>query len=144
VFVDFVQTAEGEKIMKYYKDFLSKEAFEKIVQRVAEEKEGTLLDVEQFVALFETLKETTKEEYLLYAKTLAKGMMPEARLQLFEQLSDKNDEATQAYLYTAFDLEMIDLADEILDASSPEEYKNFRAYKALKECNQNFNIDLFI
>ena len=61
-----------------------------------------------------------------------------------DNLSEKDDEATPAYLYTAFDLEMIDLANEILDASQPDEYKNFRAYKALKECNKNYNIDLFV
>jgi hypothetical protein len=39
---------------------------------------------------------------------------------------------------------MMDLADDILDASSAEEYQNFKAYKALKECNKNYSIDLFI
>ncbi len=143
VFSDFVESAEGEKIMAYYKEFLTKEALWKILKRVAQNEQEVGLDVEQIIELI-TAVELSKDEYIEISKILAKGMMPENRLRIFELLSEKDDKATEAYLYTAFDLEMIELADEILEASPPEEYKNFRAYKALKECNKNFNIDIFI
>jgi PHD/YefM family antitoxin component YafN of YafNO toxin-antitoxin module len=71
-------------------------------------------------------------------------MMPEDRLKLFESLSEKDENAMEAYLFTAFDLEMMELADEILESSSPEEYKNFRAYRELKEHNKNYSIELFV
>jgi hypothetical protein len=59
-------------------------------------------------------------------------------------LSDENDEAMEAYLYTLFDLEMIAPADAILEISQPDEFLNFKAYRALKENNKHFNINLFI
>ena len=143
VFKDFVEEANGEKIMQYYKDFITKEALETIIERTASDENGIDLSVEDLVELIVSV-DPSKEEYIHYSKMLGKGVMPEVRLKLFEILSEKDDEATPAYLYTAFDLEMMDLADEILDSSQPDEYKNFRAYKALKECNKNYNIDLFI
>ena len=143
VFSDFVKEAEGEKIMKYYKDFLDKNTLMSIVSRVSAEENAITLSSEELVELISSV-ELNADEYIEISKTLGRGIMPEERLKIFEKLSENNDKVTPAYLYTAFDLEMIELADEILEASSPEEYKNFRAYKALKECNQNYNIDLFI
>ncbi len=144
VFMDFIQEAESEKIMKYYKDFMTKEALFDIIARVVDEKKPLSFSADELYELITSVSDLSKEEYIVISKTLSKGWMPEERLKLFEKLSEKDDKATEAYLYTAFDLEMIELADEILDASSPEEYANFRAYKALKECNQNYNIDIFI
>ena len=143
VFKDFVKEASGDKIMKYYKDFMTKEALFTIIERAASEEDSLGLSAEELVDLIRSVTLSAKE-YVKISKMLAKGMMPEKRLKIFELLSEENDDAMEAYLYTAFDLEMIDLADEILESSSPEEFKNFRAYKALKECNQNYNIDLFI
>jgi len=143
VYNDFVESADGQKIMHYYKEFLTKEALFKILRRVAQNEHEVALGVDDLVTLA-LAADLSKEEYIEISKILAKGMMPENRLKFFETLSEKDDKATEAYLYTAFDLEMIELADEILEASPPDEYKNFRAYKALKECNKNFNIDIFI
>jgi len=143
VFVDFVQVADGAKVMKYYKDFLTKEALMKIIERISNDKNKIELSAEELVELISAV-DVNKDEYIQISKMLAKGMMPEERLKVFEIISEKDEDATEAYLYTAFDLEMIDLADEILDASSPDEYINFRAYKALKECNKNYSIELFV
>ncbi len=143
VFKDFVKEASGEKIMQYYKEFITKEALETIIERAASDENGIELSPEELVELIMSVH-PTRDEYIKYSKMLGKGVMPETRLRVFELLSEKDDEATPAYLYTAFDLEMMDLADEILESSQPDEYKNFRAYKALKECNKNYNIDLFV
>ena len=70
--------------------------------------------------------------------------MPEQRIKLFETLSNEKEEATDAYLFTLFDLEMLAPADEILESSQATEFVHFKAYRALKECNKNFNINLFI
>ena len=58
--------------------------------------------------------------------------------------AEDSEVATPAYLYTLFDLEMLAPAEEILENSQPDEFIYFKAYKALKDCNQNFSIDLFI
>ena len=78
------------------------------------------------------------------SEKLSLGMIPEQRIKLFETLSDSNDEAMDAYLFTLYDLEMMAPADAILEISQSDEYLNFKAYRALKECNKNFNIKLFV
>ena len=71
-------------------------------------------------------------------------MIPEQRMKLFETFSLANEDAMDAYLFTLFDLEMNPLAVEILNISLSDEYLNFKAYYALKECNKNYDIKLFI
>ncbi|NPA66352.1 MAG: hypothetical protein GXO11_05655 [Epsilonproteobacteria bacterium] len=143
VFQDFIETAPSDKIMKYYKDYITKSSFFKILNRIGNGENDLKFSVSEITQLVESV-ELSKKEYIEVAKAVAKGMMPEDRLELFKVLSEKDEEAMDAYLFTAFDLEMIDLADEILEASSPEEYQNFRAYKTLKECNHNYKIELFV
>ena len=70
-------------------------------------------------------------------------MTPEQRLKLFEGLSDSSEDAMNGYLYTLFDLEMLESAKEILDNSQPNEFIKFKAYSTLKSCNKNFDIKLF-
>ncbi len=143
VFLDFVQSVDdASKIMKYYDSYLTKEALFVILNRLREE-EGFALSKDDIITLVEAMK-LSEDEYLEVAKILSKALLPEDRLAIFEALSQKDEKATKAYLYTAFDLEMMDLAEEILEASSPDEFSNFRAYKALKECGKNYNIDLFV
>ncbi len=85
------------------------------------------------------------EKELIKASTmLAIGMIPEQRMKLFETISETNEEAMGAYLYTLFDLELLAPADEILDNTQPDEYLRFKAFRALKESNKNFNINLFV
>jgi hypothetical protein len=143
IFKDFVKEASGEKIMKYYKEYISKEALFNILDRINHGKNAIELSNEELLELINSVK-LDKNDYIKIAKYLAQGMVPENRMKLFEVLSESNDDATEAYLYTLFDLEMLDQADDILDAASPNEFQKFRAYKALRECNRNYNIDLFI
>ena len=75
---------------------------------------------------------------------MSRCMIPEQRMKLFETLSDEHEDAMDSYLFTLFDLEMLAPANAILDISLPDEYMNFKAYRALKESNQHFNINLFV
>ncbi len=143
VFEDFIQTAPSDKIMKYYQEYITKDTLFKILERMDNGDKSLQFSAEELIQLIGSI-ELSRKEYLQVAKMVAKGMMPEERLKLFESLSEKNEEVMDAYLFTAFDLEMMDLADEILEASSPEEYQSFRAYKTLKECNHNYKIELFV
>jgi hypothetical protein len=71
-------------------------------------------------------------------------MIPELRMSLFETLSTANDSVMEAYLFTLFDLEMIEPAKEILENSQDDEYVYFKAYSSLRECGKHFDINLFI
>jgi len=143
VYVDFVAKAPLYAIEKY-QSFLTKEALYRILARVNADN-FTLEIPNETIMLFLEKIDLEKNDYIKLSSVLSEGgMIPEQRIKLFEMLSDTNEELVEAYLFTLFDLEMIAPADAILQNSQPNEYQSFKAYRALKECNQNFSIYLFV
>ncbi|NPA59009.1 MAG: hypothetical protein GXO30_00870 [Epsilonproteobacteria bacterium] len=141
-FNDFVKTATVSAI-KENKSFLTKDSLFVILGRINAEENGLKLTNEELLELLEVLNLNTKE-LIEVSVALSSTMLPDQRMKLFETLSEKREDAMEAYLFTLFDLEMITLADEILANSQKGEYENFKAYSTLKECGKNFNINLFI
>ena len=141
-YVDFVQTASLSAIDKY-KEFLSREAFDIILARVNADENTLEITNEALMTLIANL-DLNKEDYIELSRVAAKNMIPDQRLKLFEMLSNENDDAVDAYLYTLYDLEMVDSANTILEISQSNEYENFKAYSALKECGKQFSIELFV
>lgn len=143
VYVDFVKEASLSAIEKY-KAYLTKESLYVILARVNADTFTLEVPNETIIGLLEKL-DLTQDEYIKLSSILSEGgMIPEQRIKLFEMLSEKNEEIVDAYLFTLFDLEMLAPANAILDNSQPDEYQNFKAYRALKEANQNFSIYLFV
>ena len=143
VYTDYVKTASLHNILKY-KAFLTKEALHEIMARINADEHTLSISNEELIELFNKL-ELSKQDYIELSITLSKGgMIPEQRMKLFETLSEEKEDAMDAYLFTLFDLEMLAPADEVLEHSQPDEFQNFKAYRALKECGKNFSIYLFI
>ena len=142
VYIDFVKTAPLYAI-ENYKKFISKEALFEVLARINADEETLEISNESLIALFKEL-ELEAGDYLKISAILSKSMIPEQRIKLFETLSEENEDATGAYLYTLFDLEMISPADELLQGTQPNEYLNFKSYRALKDCGKNFSIELFV
>lgn len=142
-YVDYVKSASISNILKY-KALLTKESLYVVLARVNADDFILEISNEELLDLMKSLVLTSSDYIKLSAVIDKGGMLPEQRIKLFEMLSDKNEDAMDAYLYTLFDLEMLALADEILDNTQPTEYQNFKAYRALKACNKNFSIELFI
>jgi len=142
VYVDFVKTSPLYAI-ENYKSYMSDASLYEILARVNADENTLEISNESLISLLEML-ELDSDDYIKISSTLSLGMIPEQRIKLFETISDEKDEAVDAYLFTLFDLEMLEPANAILDISQPDEYLNFKAYRALKECNKNFNINLFI
>jgi len=141
-FTNYAKTAPLVQIEKY-KSHLTKSVLFKIVARVNADENTLDVSTDSLIAMFNAVT-LTEEDLINLSATLATDMLPDERIKLFKQLADENETATAAYLYTLFDLEMIAPAEEILENSQPDEYVYFKAYKALKDCNKNFSIDLFI
>ncbi|MBU0721609.1 hypothetical protein KJ877_09730 [bacterium] len=141
-YIDFVKTSPLYAIEKY-KAFLTKQALFEILARVNSSENTLEISNQALISLIKTL-ELGSNDYIEISKILSTSMIPEQRMKLFETLSESKEEVMDAYLYTLFDLEMFDPIDEILLDSQPDEYLNFKAYRALKECNKHFNINLFI
>jgi hypothetical protein len=142
VYVDFVKTAPLNAIEKY-KNAITKEALLAILSRINADTKTLVISNDSLISLFKDLK-LTSEDYIEASKKLSRAMLPEQRIKLFETLSNENDAATEAYLFTLFDLEMLTPAKEILDISQPNEYAHFKAYSSLRECGKHFDINLFI
>lgn len=142
VYVDFVKTAPLYAIEKY-KNFLTLKALHEILVRI-NASENTLEIPNETIISFMSDVSLDRQGYLEATKLLSSTMVPEQRMKLFESLSENNEEAMDAYLFTLFDLEMLSPADEILENSQNDEFVKFKAYRALKECNKNFNINLFL
>ncbi len=141
-YADMSKVASSNMIEKY-KEFMSKEALLNILSRINAEKDALDISNESLIELISLLK-LQEKDYIEASNMLSKNMVPEQRIKLFELLSDKCEEAMGGYLYTLYDLEMLSPADEILDNSQPDEYVYFKAYRALKECNKNYDISLFV
>jgi hypothetical protein len=143
VYAEYVKTAPLADIEKY-KEFLTKEALYNIFARINADENRLDISNETLIELMKQL-DLGKKEYIEISSILAKsGMVPEQRMKLFEVLGDEDEDAMEAYLYTLFDLEMLAPAKEILQNSHADEFQNFKAYYALKECGKNFSIELFV
>jgi len=142
VFLD-VAKQSSIKVIEKYSSFLTKESFLEILYRVNSGKNSLEISNDILISFMDKL-DLDKKDYIEISSALALDMIPDQRIKLFETLSDKKEEAMDAYLFTLFDLEMLSPADEILENTQPDEYLNFKAYRALKECNKNYNIKLFV
>jgi uncharacterized protein YqgQ len=142
VYAEYVKTASLNMIEKH-KRLLTKTALFEILNRVNRKEDGLEIINDVLIELFNSLK-LEKEDFLKIASILSKCMVPEQRIKLFEIIGEANEKAMDSYLLTLFDLEILSPADEILENSQPDEFLNFKAYRALKECNKNFNINLFV
>ena len=142
-YVDYVKTASISNLLKY-KALLSKDSLYIVLARVNAEEYTLEIKNEELLSLIKSLNLSVADFIKLSAVIATGGMIPEQRIKLFEMLSDENEDAMDAYLYTLFDLEMLAPVDSILDNSSDKEYQNFKAYRALKLCNKNFSIELFV
>lgn len=142
VYVDFVKYAPLQAIEKH-KDALSKDALFEILSRINADAHTLEISNDSLISLFHNLQLNSKE-YIEASKKLSKSMLPEQRIKLFELLSNDDEAAMEAYLFTLFDLEMLAPAKEILDISQPNEYMPFKAYNSLRDCGKHFDINLFV
>jgi len=142
VYGDFVKTASVSDIEKF-KEFLTKDSLIVLMSRVNADENTLEMSNESLISIMSSLDLDTND-YITVSKAVSHSMIPDQRIKLFETLSNDKEEVTNAYLYTLFDLEMLDPAYALLEISQPQEYKNFKAYQALRECGQNFSIELFI
>jgi hypothetical protein len=138
----YVQSASVGSILKY-KHLFTKSSLLDFVQRINAAENGIEMGNEELVSLLSGLK-LTNEDYIDVSDAMSKNMLPEQRIRLFEMLSEKNDDAMEGYLFTLYDLQMIDTANEILNNTSKDDYQIFKAYRDLKRANKHYDIAIFL
>lgn len=138
----YVKSASVGSIMKY-KHLFIKSSLLDFVQRINASENGIIMSNEELVALLSGLK-LSSEDWIDVSDVMSKNMLPEQRIRLFEMLSEKNDDAMEGYLFTLYDLQMIDTANEILNNTSKDDYQAFKAYRDLKRANKHYDIAIFL
>ena len=84
-----------------------------------------------------------KKDFTEAAKILKEKLTPDGLLALFERGYVNNPEASEAYLYILFELQMIDKAKEILYNSDAEEFEEFKLLLFLRDQGKQYGTDLF-
>lgn len=138
----YVKSASVGSIMKY-KHLFTKSSLLDFVQRINAAENGIVMSNEELVTLLNGLK-LSSEDWIDISNAMSKNMLPEQRIRLFEMLSEKNDDAMEGYLFTLYDLQMIDTANEILNNTSKDDYQIFKAYRDLKRANKHYDIAIFL
>ena len=130
-------------VLEKYRAFMTFRALLAIVTRINAEKNTLSVPnttVVDFVSKIEGLRSL---DYLYVALGMGEHMLPEQRIAVFEMLSDRDEKALDGYLFTLFDLEMVDKARELLHMTAESEYILFKAYADLKVCNKHYDVKRF-
>ncbi len=138
---EYVKTATVPQIVKH-KRYMTREALANILQRINAPENPIEMDNTALIDLIHQI-EVSEDDYICGSLVLAHYMLPQQRIDLFERLSNEDDKATAAYIFTLYDLELLEEANNLLDAASDDEYLHFRAYKALKDAGKHYSIHLF-
>ena len=75
------------------------------------------------------------------AKLYKNTLDPDKLLDLFETLSNENEEASGSYFYVLLELEMIEKLNDLLAGYKNDEFKIYRALLDLKEAGKHYSID---
>ncbi|MDP2850468.1 MAG: hypothetical protein Q8O20_05280 [Sulfuricurvum sp.] len=138
----YVKTASIGSVMKF-KNLFTKASLVDFVQRVNAAENGIQISNEELATIFSALK-LSSNDWIDLSAAMSKNMLPEQRIRLFEMLSENNDDAMEGYLYTLYDLQMIDTANEILNNTAHTDFQIFKAYRDLKRANKHYDIAIFL
>lgn len=138
----YVKTASVGSVMKF-KHLFTKASLIDFVQRINASDNGIQITNEELATIFGSLK-LSSYDWVDLSEAMSKNMLPEQRIRLFEMLSEHNDDAMEGYLYTLYDLQMIDTANEILNNTAHNDYLIFKAYRDLKKANKHYDIAIFL
>jgi hypothetical protein len=82
-----------------------------------------------------------KQEFLDMAKLYKKSLTPDEIIGLFEELSNSNEQALDAYVYILFEYDMIYKIRDIFSSTSSEELTAFKALLELKDSGKQYTLD---
>jgi len=133
-------SALGE--LEKYDVKITKEIFYKLLDRIGEENFN--LSNDDILKYAKELNFDSKDLVEL-SKKLKDKLTPDERVKFAEDLiAAFPDIGGEAYLYTMFDLQLIDKARDYLDNSTKNEYIKFKHLLFLKDSGKNFDIDMFV
>lgn len=122
---------------------VDREIFNVLIQRISKDKEFSMSNDD--ILKYADELEFNDSELVTLCRDLKNVFNPDERIEFSKDLLDKfPNNGSDAYLYTMFDLQMIDKARDLLDNSSKDEHIKFKHLLFLKDSGRSFDIDLFI
>lgn len=143
-FTALCRTNTYQTIQRYERWFSMKSLWA-ILRRVDTEDNPLHIDKEELLRLISQVN-FFKRDYTKLAQVMRNSSIePDVRISIFKTLIDKSEDATEGYIYTLLDLEMMEDAEKILLEHQPDEMQNLRGYIAIKDQNlPDIDIDYFI
>ncbi len=143
---DLCQKAYGELLnigtfseIKKYNFPIDKNIFRRMMERYLDSEDNFDMDIESIKEMLETFN-ATSEDYLELAQEIRIKLSPDELIELFKKLyNEKGHIAANAYLYTLFELEMIDKVREILEVSEEEDFLKFKTLLFLRDHGKNID-----
>jgi len=141
-FEAYVKRASVASVLKF-KNYFTKSSLLDFVSRINSEENGIQISNDELIGLLRDLK-LEIADYIDLSVAMSKNMIPDQRIRLFESISEHCEDAMEGYLYTLYDLQMNDTANEILNNTAHNDYLIFKAYRDLKKVNRNYDIAIFL
>jgi len=138
--LDKVTDTQDFFTLKKYAKLLGKERFFKLLDRAADSKDDIGLSVEMLKSFIKEYDLNCKDYYKI-AKVSLSRFEPDENLDMFKEFMQSDDDSTPSYIYLLFKYEMLDKVKDILEESSEDEYRVFRAFYALKKSKYNYKAD---
>lgn len=85
--------------------------------------------------------ELDSKEFIKIARMYKNSLTPDEVIELFETLSNNNENALNAYVYILFEFEMIEKVRDIFLSSSSEEFIAYKALLDLRDAGKHYTID---
>ncbi len=128
--------------LQKYNVKMTKEILYKLIDRIGEK--DFELSNDKILDYSEELN-FDSHDLIELVKKLKDKLSPDERVKFAIQLIAKFPEnGADAYLYTMFDLQMIDKVRDFLDNSGKKEYTKYKHLLFLKDNGKNFDIDMFV
>ncbi len=133
------QTQDFFTLKKYAKE-LGKERFFKVLDRAINSQKDLGLNLDMLKSFISEYDLDCKEYYKV-AKVALSRFEPDDNLDMFKEYANSDEDAMPSYIYLLFKYEMLDKVKDILDESSEDEYRAFKAFYTLKKGKYNYKID---
>lgn len=126
-----------------YKSNMDFTSLEIIINRMSAEENQLAFTLDEMIDFISNAK-LSEADYIAVAKLLKTVLVPDERIHLFTTLANIDEKSTAGNLYTYLDLEMLDLANELLENYDDVDFPLFRAYLVLKKNSYGCNIDILL
>ncbi|MDX1809471.1 MAG: fatty-acid--CoA ligase [Sulfurospirillaceae bacterium] len=130
--------------IKKYSFPIDKDIFRRMMERYLDPEDNFEIDIASMKQMLEQFN-ANSEDYLELAEEIRVRLSPDELIDLFSNLyNEKGQIAANAYIFTLYELQMIDKVREILDNSDEEDFLKFKTLLFLRDHGKNIDTVKFL